>query len=245
MGSIQIENHCSVPVKWGKNDNSDFNVSNKIDLWRININSNLFFIDNALLVLNLDEIERANRYYQAKDRNRFAISRAALRIILGKYLGISPASVTFGLDFNKKPFIVNTEKSALRYNLSHSGDWVLIAVSSSEVGVDVEFIKQSFQYQEVIKDYFIADEIDYINQNSSLERFFLLWTRKEAFVKATGKGLDNDLRTIPSLDGTHAEDKISIVQNWYINSFKLNEHYIASLAGNHIINNVRYTSFDF
>ena len=198
-----------------------------------------------MLIVNKDEVERAKRYYQIKDRNRFLISRGALRSILGKYLNIAPSSVSFGFGPNKKPYIINTGKAKLHYNLSHSGDWILIAVSASEIGADIEFIKPSFAYRDVLMDYFSTDEIKFINQQSSAERFFLLWTRKEAFVKATGKGLDSNLKLIPSLDGMHMTDEVSPARNWFISSVKLNEQYIAALAGNINVNKVQFFDFSF
>ena len=242
---IEIFNNSTVDINWVNTDYSGINLTDRIDVWRINITSNLTFLEHCMLLLNNDERERANRYYQVKDRNRFLISRGALRTILSKYLNVAPSSITFGVSPNKKPIIHDTGKVKLHYNVSHSGDWILIAVSDSDIGADVEFIKPSFQFQEILTDYFSQDEVDFINHQSSLERFFLLWTRKEAFVKATGKGLDSDLRTIPSLDGIYSATEVARSRDWFITSFTLNEQYIAAIAGNVVIKHINFMNFNF
>jgi len=85
-----------------------------------------------------------------------------------------------------------------------------------------------------LQDNFSREEIGYINQAPSLERFFMLWTRKEALTKATGKGLDSDLKLIPCLEGTHfaQSETMSSTRDWLINTFKLNEHNLGSVAIN-------------
>jgi len=86
------------------------------------------------------------------------------------------------------------------------------------------------------KDVLVA----YIKEAESAERFFRIWTRKEALTKATAQGLDCDLRLLPGLDGVHIVDDGIIASNddWVISSFNLNDSYTASIACNPFINGI-------
>jgi 4'-phosphopantetheinyl transferase len=247
MSAIKIRIQYLNDVTWVNSTACDFLVNdNSTDVWRINISSNLSLLDYFLSILHPDEIARANRYYQTKDRNRFIISRGALRIILGKYLNGKPVLIEFKTGINKKPYI-NTNLTQLCYNISHSGDWILLGISDSEIGADTEQVNFTFKHQDVLQDNFSPAEINYINQSSSVERFFMLWTRKEALTKATGKGLDNDLKLIPCLDGIHVAQSstISSEEDWLISTFSLSENYLASVANNIKIVTMRFWDIHF
>jgi 4'-phosphopantetheinyl transferase len=196
-------------------------------------------------VLSAEEITRADRFFYEKDKNRHVIGHGAMRIILGKYLNQSPSSVEFELEMNKKPFVVN--KINLHFNLSHSGDWVLLAIANSPVGVDTELMNPDFEYRDVMEGYFTPAEISFINKGTSVERFYLLWTRKEAQIKGTGKGLDENIKLIPGLAGTYHidEDVISSDLDRLINSFSLDEDHIASVAANLLTPELRFWNADF
>jgi 4'-phosphopantetheinyl transferase len=98
-----------------------------------------------------------------------------------------------------------------------------------------------------MEGYFNYEEINFINEEKSAERFFLLWTRKEAQIKATGKGLDENIKLIPGLTGTHYinNDAITSYKNWVISSFSLSEQYIASVAANPLTDKIRFWDVDF
>jgi 4'-phosphopantetheinyl transferase len=243
MSIIKIQINYLTDVAWNNAANCDFDLKDKTDVWRINIRSNLPLLDSFSEILHADEIARANRYHQAKYRDRFVISRGALRTILGKYLNLQPALIEFKTVVNKKPAVDNTNQGRRCYfNISHSGDWILVAVSGSEIGADTEQVNFTFNYEDVLQDNFSDAEIGYINQNAAAERFFILWTRKEALLKATAKGLDEDLKLIPSLDGVHAAESstISSGDDWQISTFKLSENYVATIANNIKIVTIRF-----
>ena len=85
--------------------------------------------------------------------------------------------------FAWKPYMPGAE---VQYNLSDSGDRILIAVSRQAVGIDVEYVKPKFYYDTILPLNFTQEEIDFISGGDSSNRFFMLWTRKEAILKATG-----------------------------------------------------------
>ncbi len=232
MSSIKISNRYLDELTWQDSAECDFVINYSVDVWRINISSNLPFLNDFLAIINPGELARANRYYHAKDRNRFIISRGALRIILGKYLNVSPIAIEFEIGINKKPHIKYPNNTGIYYNISHAGDWILLGISNAAIGVDTEQINYNYNYKDVLPDNFSLEEIDFIDQTMSFERFFMLWTRKEALTKATGKGLDSDLKLVPCLEGIHfaQSDIMSSTHDWLINTFKLNEHNLGSIA---------------
>jgi 4'-phosphopantetheinyl transferase len=246
MGQIKIINKHLTDLSWIKPATCDFKINNNIDVWKVCVSSNLVLVDSFLTLLTPDEVERANRFYQQKDHNRFIISRGILRHILGRYLNQEAAVIEFGLGKNKKPYVINSALLNLQFNLSHSGDAILLAVSDSAIGADVEFINHDFGFTGVLDDNFSVNEITYIKENESAERFFRIWTRKEALTKATAQGLDCDLRLLPGLDGIHIVDDGVIASNddWVISSFNLNDSYTASIASNPFIKKITFIDLD-
>lgn len=218
---------------WHNGNDCDFNIGQAADVWQISITSNILAINDFLALLSADERARASRYYQQKDRERFIISRGVLRVLLARYLKMQAAEIVFKIGVNKKPFVKSADGTELHYNASHSGDYVLIAIAALPVGVDVENMEPLFPYQEILEHSFNPDEITYIDQSvTQLETFYTLWTRKEALLKATAKGIDDDMKLVPCLDGEHmvSASIIQSSQNWFVSSFNINHSYIGSVA---------------
>jgi 4'-phosphopantetheinyl transferase len=231
MEVVKVEIRYLDAVEWQQDTARNFTIGNEIDVWRVKTADNLALITQLIKLLLPDEVKRAERYYQEKDRQRFIISRAALRIILGRYLGQQPEDLRFEIGPNKKPF-VKTTGTSVNYNVSHSDEWVTIAVSKTKVGIDTEKIDRSFAYKEILADNFSEEEIRFINQNNPEEKFILLWTRKEAITKLTSQGLDERLKDIPSIDGNHLTNNIIINSSKAIKlvSFRLDNGNLATLA---------------
>jgi 4'-phosphopantetheinyl transferase len=202
----------------------------EVHVWRIDINHNLKYLEQFEALLTPEETLRSGRYKQQKDTYRFIVSRGAQRIILGRYLQTPPAELVFVLGDNKKPYLISNSGEVLHYNLSHSGKWILLAIAQSPVGADVEFVDPAFPFHDILDDNFSGEEVDYIG--TSTERFFTLWTRKEAVLKATGQGLGDHLKITPALDGEHKLDVslTSADKNWQLNSFALHTGYMATVV---------------
>jgi 4'-phosphopantetheinyl transferase len=152
-------------------------------------------IANGLLAtLSADERERAGRYLFDKHRWRFIVGRAAQRLILAKYIAVSPADIEFTYSPLGKPALAEcADAGNLKFNVSNSGDMAVIAITlGTELGVDVERIRDNIDYDGLAHRYFAAEERDKLRQlpeELRLAGFFDCWTRKEAFLKAIGKGL--------------------------------------------------------
>jgi 4'-phosphopantetheinyl transferase len=144
--------------------------------------------------LSSNELERADRFYFDKDRNRFTIARGALRELLGGYLKLPPNQVAFVYGAQGKPDLAEPQSSSgIRFNLSHSGEIGLLAVSlNRELGVDVEQIRADFATGEIATRFFSPEEclkLEAVPANQTADAFFNCWTRKEAYIKARGEGL--------------------------------------------------------
>ena len=166
----------------------------EVHVWRIDL-THADAIDFS--VLSDGELERAARFHFENDRSRFKVARAALRSILGRYAQLVPDALVFRQNAYGKPFLTNPRTAGLHFNLSHSKDVALLAVSRErEVGIDVEFMRPDFTTQEVADHFFSAAEVATlagVEARLRTRAFFNCWTRKEAYIKARGEGLSLSL----------------------------------------------------
>jgi len=152
--------------------------------------------------LSHDERNRSARLRFARDRQRFVVARGALRDLLGRYLGTRPGQIRFAYNAFGKPELSPEFGSRLRFNLSHSADLALIAITTEAgIGVDLEYIRPQPEYAEIARSVFSAAEVDQLNRLPSHlypQAFLSCWTKREAYVKARGEGLAVDLDETPT-----------------------------------------------
>jgi 4'-phosphopantetheinyl transferase len=245
MNLITVNNQDIASPIWEEAALCKFKINNQVDIWKVDISVNLSCIPQFLKVLTADEITRANRYISKSDGDKFIVSRGVLRYILAKYLNQPAASIRFELTENKKPFIVYKTGPELHFNLSDSADKVLIAIAKSPVGIDVEIINPKFDYKEILPYNFNPEEINYIKLDDSLKRFYSLWTRKEAILKATGIGLTDHLPLIHVLNGTNQTDGslLSTEYDWQLHSFEPDKGYMATVATGLLVKKLSFWDF--
>jgi 4'-phosphopantetheinyl transferase len=165
---------------------------NEVHVWRAKLDTPWSWqMDEAL---TLDDRARADRFRFESDRRRFCVARASLRTILGRYLKTKPNRLEIEVGDYGKPFFANAKATqGLRFNLSHSNQLALIAVTRDrEVGIDVEYMRNNFVTDEVAEHFFSPSEVEQfraVPAELKGQSFFNCWTRKEAYIKARGEGL--------------------------------------------------------
>jgi len=145
-------------------------------------------------ILASDEQARADRFHFERDRRRFIAARGQMRMILAGYVGVSARALIFSYGARGKPFLREPlEAEALKFNLSHSGELALLAVTRDrDIGVDLEEVRFLDDDESIAERFFSPREnaaLRAVRQPERLEAFFSCWTLKEAYVKATGDGL--------------------------------------------------------
>ncbi len=160
-------------------------------------------------LLSPDERERAARFGVLEARRQFVFGRAILRQLLGACLRIDPAALALGYQPRGKPVVAqSTAGENLRFNLSHSGRLVAVALAwGREVGVDIEQLQQLDDGEHLAGRIFSTRELCELRalpKHQQQEAFFNGWTRKEAYLKATGEGLTDAL---PAIEVTLAPGK--------------------------------------
>lgn len=151
-------------------------------------------------VLDASERARAARFHKDVDRARFIASRGILRTLLGEYLSASPEAVVLcALPGGKPSLDRETHPHAIHFNVSHCGGLALFAFADREVGIDVQIVAESNDIHRVVSHFFSSEERAAFEGISCADRtdfFFRTWVRKEAYLKATGEGLNTDPSTI-------------------------------------------------
>jgi 4'-phosphopantetheinyl transferase len=148
-----------------------------------------------------EERARAARFRFDLHRNRFIAGRGFLRTILGRYLAIAPAELEFSYGPNGKPSLSPAYVAApLPFNLAHSEGLALLAITRlGQIGADVELVKRIDDAQELVSRFFSAREnalFQKLSTDQQPQAFFNLWTRKEAWLKATGEGIGHSLNRV-------------------------------------------------
>jgi len=166
----------------------------EIHVWRVSLAQTESCLQNLQQTLSTDERTKADRFRFPKDRSQFIVSRGALRAILSRYLNISSHILRFDYNpYGKPSLTVAQGGNTLRFNLSHSRGMALIAITKNrDIGVDLEGINQNFSCLEIAEKFFSPLENSVLRslpEHLQATAFFTCWTRKEAYIKAVGKGL--------------------------------------------------------
>ena len=171
-----------------------------------------------------------------RDRRRYLVAHLALHEILLGYLPSAPAGLSFDIGANGKPRLSQAlAPSGIEFNLSHSSEIALLAVCHGrEVGVDIEYVKEDFEFQEVAERFFTAREVAAMRglpQILQRQAFFKCWTSKEAFLKAKGTGLSGALDEVEI--ALFSEQQVAIsaaVPGWTLMELNSIDGYEAALV---------------
>jgi 4'-phosphopantetheinyl transferase len=150
-------------------------------------------------ILSFAERARAERFRFPKDRNHYIIRHGILRLLLSRYLGKRPAEIEFQYGPRGKPQITG-DPAQFHFNDSHSGDLALYAFTSvCPIGADIECVRPIPEFEDIATRYFSPREVGMmraLSPEKRMEAFYACWTRKEAFLKATGEGIGTSLAEV-------------------------------------------------
>lgn len=193
-------------------------------------------------LLSDSERQRASRFSFGRDRRRFIVARARLRELLAARLGVRPERVELVYGSHGKPALArHFVDSNLRFNVSHCDDLAVYAFSTGrEIGIDVEAIHWFPDAEDIAARFFSPRENEAYRALDPLDRplgFFNCWTRKEAFIKALGDGLNHPLHCFdvslapnepPAI--LHFENTPGARCGWTIESFSPAPGFVAAVV---------------
>jgi 4'-phosphopantetheinyl transferase len=148
----------------------------------------------ALELLSRAEIERVGRITCEDYRLQVVKARALLRLMLARLTGARPESFEFDEGGGTRPRL-RVNPWGLHFSVSHSGDRIGIAISSSPIGIDIERVEAGCDWQAIAETCFHPSEREHLEGMSgpaARAAFFEIWTRKEAYLKAIDSALDTD-----------------------------------------------------
>ena len=161
-------------------------------VWHVSLDNPIW--DMFTSVLSEDERERAARFATPPLQQHFRRCRSALRLVLARYLNRPASDLVFSYGQYGKPELA---EHRLQFNLSHSKGQGLIAISSHAIGIDLEFIKPTGRDLPGLIDMVCHEEektrLHALSEADKLAAFYRLWSRKEAYCKMRGAGLQISL----------------------------------------------------
>ncbi len=177
------------------------------------------------------ELSRAQKFIKLPDQKKFLYVRAMVRNTLSYYLGINPRAIELAVGEHGKPLVKN---HAIEFNVSHSGDYFLLGVTKDRaIGVDIEHVRKKQDCLALAERFFSPSEFSAIQAAKDFDAaFYRCWTRKEAFIKATGLGLSFGLANfevsvselppdVSALNSIHHD--VQAAQKWLMQSVSLGD----------------------
>lgn len=204
-------------------------------------------MDRFRSILEASELERAGRFHFEKHRRHFMVGRGFLREVIARYQQVRPETLRFVYGAYGKPALAGAQ--SLRFNMSHSHEVGLVAVArDAELGVDVEHVRADFATGDIARRFFSRAEVetfDALPQEEQVAAFFRCWTRKEAYIKAIGKGLSKALDAFdvtlapgdaPALLRAEEDDP----SRWELSDVEVGEGYAGALMVERPVAQVRF-----
>ncbi len=216
--------------------------SKEVHIWRASLVAAASQMPILKKVLNDEERHRAEQFFRLKDHDNYIITRGILRHILSRYLNINASQLQFDYNAFGKPFLAKTNNGDdVRFNLSHSGELALYAITRNrDVGIDVEDTRIELDFEQIAAQFFSVQEFAELRALPEAERmqgFYNCWTRKEAYVKAKGRGFSLDLKKFdvtltPNSPAAllQTKDEPADASRWSLVNLPVNQDYVAALA---------------
>lgn len=226
----------------------------EVHIWCIDLDDTSISLASAAAALSAEERERAERFATDKLRRRYVLAHAALRGILSLYIYKCEPGLELLIQTGEsgKPYLPAHEET-LSFNLSHSRRYALVAVANGRaVGVDIESTAREVDQQALAQRFFSAEEAQQLSSSDDSLAFFRLWTRKEAFVKATGHGLSFPLDQFNVDCEASSGNLLLNVSNgltesgvWQLKSVPAPDDYVAAVAACGDLQVIKHYSYEF
>jgi 4'-phosphopantetheinyl transferase len=209
----------------------------QVHVWRICLEQDHDLLDRFRRTLEPGEIDRAGRFHFERHQRQFVAGHGFLRYVLGQYLDAKPSELRFDYNDYGKPSLEGEE--TLQFNMSHSHEVGLVAVArEAALGVDVEHIRADFASEEIATRFFSRLEVETLSSLPKEERvaaFFRCWARKEAYIKAIGKGLSQpldgfDVSLAPSDPAVLLRAGEGDTLRWSLSDLEVGADYASALA---------------
>lgn len=222
-----------------------------IHAWHVALDREQEEIARFESTLSDEEKARADRFHFQNDRSRFVVARGFLRALLGGYLQLSPAAleITYG-EHGKPALAAPAVSSGLSFNVSHSASLAVYAISRNRnLGIDVEYVRPEAAGENIAERYFAAREFSELRKlppEAKVRGFFNCWTRKEAYLKATGLGLRIPLDSfvVSLAPGQPAQFLEGVEPCWHLSAYEPVEGYAAAIAHDGGLTSIQYFPFD-
>jgi len=226
-------------------------IGKEIHVWHAALDREEKVLGRLESSLSAEEKARADRFHFVNDRNRFVVARGLLRELLGKYLRQAPLDLEFSYGQHGKPSLSGgNASSGLFFNLSHSAGLVVYAIARERnLGIDVEHVRPESAGEDIAKRYFSAREMSELQTLPPEERvrgFFHCWTRKEAYLKATGMGLQIPLDSfaVSLMPERPAQFLDGVESRWQLAAHDPAEGYVAAVVYDGAPCSLNYLSVD-
>lgn len=194
-------------------------------------------VNQLLDMLPSHSQERFFAYTNLRSKLQSVLGEVLARYAIGNFGGIPYTTAKMLTGKNGKPYFSHPQN--IHYNISHSGLYIVCAVSNSEIGIDVERIRKV--NLRIAERYFSPTELSDLlamSESSRMEYFITLWTIKEAYLKSTGTGLTQKLNsfTINKLNDRFQLSGNLKAQNQDVISLKLDaEYYLAVCSAKNLV----------
>lgn len=212
---------------------------NKIIIYTTKLSSCIDLLPLYWSYLSSSEKKQATLYLTDKLAGDYIISRGFLREKLAYHIKVSPNLIEFFYGNNGKPFLKNNTED-LQFNISHSNDRICMAVTQNQqVGVDIEFRDKSLNHEELYEFVLSNEELQFIQNLDKGEIrqmfFYNFWSKKEAIVKALGKGFDYPINNINLIKNDTLVNfaytyNTGEERKWYYLTLNLDDYYSSAVA---------------
>lgn len=185
--------------------------------------------EELLLYITSETANRISKYRHMADAYRTLLGELLIRYAVCQKSGCNNNEIIIS---NKgKPYLIYPTK--IFFNISHSGNWAIGAIADAPLGIDIEYIKRERNYKEIIYRFYTDIERQYIlsdqNEDVQIERFYQIWTLKESYIKADGRGLNIPLKSFGVVSKSNTQYLVEDDWEYKKYSSKWEDYYFVSL----------------